>query len=339
MKSRSFWIGACAAAGMLVLILDSQTALKGMREGIELCLRTLVPSLFPFFFLSILLTGSLLGSKLKIFRPIGQLCGIPAGAESLLAVGLLGGYPVGAQNVALAYHSGSLSKFDAERMLAFCNNAGPAFLFGIVGAAFDSDWIPWALWGIHMLSALIVGMAFGPNARCGTVVVQHTSISMTEALQKSLSVMAQVSGWVILFRMLLTYLNRWFLWLLPTEANVIFSGILELSNGCVQLRNLENEGFRFVAASVMLALGGICVCFQTSSVAKGLRLKYYFPGKLLQAALSFLMALCVQRFLPTAQRCTVSPVLIAGILLFALILVQFLRKRQNNSSIPAPIGV
>ena len=42
---------ACTAAalGMLVLILDSKTALAGAREGIDLCIRTVIPSLFPFF--------------------------------------------------------------------------------------------------------------------------------------------------------------------------------------------------------------------------------------------------------------------------------------------------
>lgn len=338
MRSRDFWTGLGAAAGMLVLILDSQTALAGMRDGIELCLRTLIPSLFPFFFLSVLLTGNLLGSRIKIMRPIGQLCGIPEGAESLLAVGLLGGYPVGAQNVALAYESGSLSKTDAQRLLSFCSNAGPAFLFGIVGAAFDSPWIPWALWAVHMASALIVGMAGNCNAG-RSAAVHRTPVSLTGALQKALSVMAQVSGWVIIFRMLLTYLDRWFLWLLPNDAKILLSGILELSNGCIQLRELENEGLRFLTAAVLLALGGLCVCFQTSSVAKGLSLKYYFPGKLLQAVLSVLMAMCMQSILPLSQKYTVSPFFIALLLLCSLILVWFLRKQQNSSRIPAPVVV
>lgn len=339
MKSRNFWMGVTAAAGMLVLILDSRTALDGMREGIDLCLRTLVPSLFPFFFLSILLTGSMLGHSARVLEPIGQLCGIPAGAVSVLAVGLLGGYPVGAQNIALAYESGTLSRADAERMLAFCNNAGPAFLFGIVGAAFDAAWIPWALWGIHMVSALLVGIL----SNCGncrtSVSIRQNPLSLTAALQKSLSVMAQVAGWVVLFRMLLTYLEHWFLWMLPTGVQVLISGILELSNGCVRLRELENEGARFLAASGMLALGGVCVCFQTCSAAKGLRLKAYFPGKLLQTVLGMLLAIGAQQLLPADRRCAVAPGWLAVILLLALVLIQILRKQQNSSSIPAAVGV
>ena len=339
MNSRRSWAGFLAAAGMLVLILDAQTAIAGMRSGIELCLRTLIPSLFPFFILSILLTGNLLGSRSKILRPVGWLCGIPEGAESLMAVGFLGGYPVGAQNVALAYRRGSLSRSDAERMLAFCNNAGPAFLFGIVGAAFDSHWIAWSLWGIHIASALTVAMAVRPAAAGAAVRIPEKSVTLPQALQQSLTVMAQVCGWVVVFRMLLTYLDRWFLWLLPGEAKIILSGMLELSNGCVQLRSLENEGLRFIAAAGLLSLGGLCVCFQTSSVTQGLSLRAYFPGKLLQAAVSVLMSLCVQGLFPAAYRCTIPPALIVLTLLFALAALHFLRRSQNSSSIPQPIGV
>ena len=39
--------------GMLALILDGRTAIEGARQGIGLCLRTVIPSLFPFFVLSI----------------------------------------------------------------------------------------------------------------------------------------------------------------------------------------------------------------------------------------------------------------------------------------------
>ncbi len=95
MKRRNFWTGICVSLGMLALILDGRTAIEGARQGIELCLRTVIPSLFPFFVLSILLTSSLLGSSLIVLRPLGRLFGMPEGAESLLIPAFLGGYPVG----------------------------------------------------------------------------------------------------------------------------------------------------------------------------------------------------------------------------------------------------
>ena len=76
-------------AAILILIFDSKTALLGAREGLTLCSYTVIPSLFPFLVLSILLTDALSGSSLRLFKPIGKLCKMPEGSESLILIGLL----------------------------------------------------------------------------------------------------------------------------------------------------------------------------------------------------------------------------------------------------------
>ena len=91
MVSRRILPGVVAALGILILILDSKTALRGAAESIDLCVRTVIPSLFPFFLLSGILVKSLMGNKFPLLRPIGRLLGIPEGAESLLISGFLGG--------------------------------------------------------------------------------------------------------------------------------------------------------------------------------------------------------------------------------------------------------
>lgn len=287
---------------MLALILDARTALDGANEGIRLCLYSVIPSLFPFLVLSALLTGALIGTKGSFPRPIGQLCGIPEGAEALLAVGLLGGYPVGAQNIAQLYRDGKLSKGDAERMLGFCNNAGPAFLFGIVASHFSQPQAGWMLWIIHILSAKFVGMLL-PGSSTGKVcsgVRPHTNLS--GAMSQSIRVMGQICGWVVLMRVLISFLEKWLLWLFPVEVQVLLSGLLELTNGCCSLNLIDSEELRFIVASVMLSFGGICVLMQTASVTGSLGLGMYLPGKLLQTAISLLLTVLAIEFgvLPVA---------------------------------------
>ncbi len=41
---------------------------------------------------------------------------------------------MGAKSVIALYENGTCSKVEAERLLSFCTNSGPAFIFGIVGA-------------------------------------------------------------------------------------------------------------------------------------------------------------------------------------------------------------
>lgn len=339
MERRRLLSALGASAGMLILILDGKTALLGAAEGIELCIRTLIPSLFPFFVLSGILTDSLLGQDIRLLRPLGKLCRIPIGSEFLLAIGMLGGYPVGAQNIAQAHRSGSLSKEDAQRILAFCNNAGPAFLFGIIGPAFGHARVPWLLWGVHILSAVAVGalLPAGQTQPCKSC--KQKTLSLSQYLERALRVMAVVCGWVVLFRMTLTFLDRWILWAFPKTVQIFLAGLLELSNGCIQLNGIESEGLRFLIASILLACGGLCVTFQTVSVTGGLSKHLYFRGKLLQTAFSSLLAMLVQVFFPAEDRMEFPPLVFLLLTALCILLSTSLHRSKKSSSIPVPVGV
>ncbi len=284
---RGIWAG-CA---ILILILDTKTALSGAVTGLQLCLNVIIPSLFPFVFLSGILNCFLLGKKSVILTPLNRLCKIPRGSESLLLLGFLGGYPVGAQAIAQAYQERQLSAIAAKRMLGFCNNAGPAFLFGMFSVIFSRPLVPWILWTVHIFSALMVGFLLPGEQALICQIGKPQPITIHKALQNALKVISVICGWVILFRIIISFCYKWFLWLLPVETQVLLSGFLELSNGCVMLRQVPEESIRFLLACPMLAFGGICVGMQTASVTAELGSGYYFPGKVLQALFSLLFAI------------------------------------------------
>lgn len=333
MKKQCLPTAAAAAIGMLVLIFDGKTALSGASDGVNLCLTTLIPSLFPFFLLSTMLTGALSGQTIRLLRPIAAACKIPKGAESLLAIGVLGGYPVGAQNVALLHHTGQLSKEQAARMITFCNNAGPAFIFGVLGSMFSDSKIPWLLWLIHIASALLVGMLLPGSRAEDSVQALSRPITMTDALTQAVKVMALVCGWVVLMRLILAFLERWFLCLVPPVVRVVVAGFLELSNGCVRLARIENEGLRFILASAMLAAGGVCVTLQTASVAQEIPLLLYFPGKLLQCGISILLSCAFQFVFPAQMRqnCSGITPFVAVFCFLCFLLLKNIEKRTGIS--------
>ena len=107
-------------------LIDAQAIVNGAKEGIHMALTVVIPSLFPFIFLCALSLQEITKNPLKFLRPVEKLCGIPRGSGILLLLGLIGGYPVGAQNVFKAYENRMIARNDAERMLGFCNNAGQA---------------------------------------------------------------------------------------------------------------------------------------------------------------------------------------------------------------------
>lgn len=290
---KTFSVGLFASLGLLMLILDSKTALLGAQEGVALCIRSLIPSLFPFIMLTNQLISGLGGTSTHLLRPLGKLLGIPSGGESIFLAGILGGYPTGAQMVHQAWSQGQLSKEDARRMLGFCNNAGPAFLFGILAPFFSSQTDLWLLWAIHILSAVIAGLLLPGKSDREMPKLQYQRPAVTAVLKRSVAVMGYICGWVVLFRVLFSFCSRWFLWIFPPEVQVGVYGIMELAGGCCSLNYVGNEAIRFVICSGVLAFGGLCVAMQTASVTGSLGMGQYFAGKAIQTVSSIWLSLCV----------------------------------------------
>ena len=322
-----------AALGIAVLILDGSTAINGARTGLELCLQTILPTLFPFLFLSSILTSSLSVTNQKCGRVLCLLYGIPRGSEGILLTGLLGGYPVGAKCIGEAVVARQLSNEDGERMLVFCNAAGPAFLFGITGSIFSQRWVPWCLWGIHLLSGLCVARLLHKDAINAVKPISMPRPSITLQLRGSIRVMGEICGWVILMRTIITVAQKWCLCYLPVPLQILAAGILELSNGCISLAQVQNPGLRFLLCSVLLGFGGLCVLLQTRSVASVVSQRKYLPGKCLQAMISFITAYTAQYLIfDTNQRVSFPWLLFIAILTLCVIII-YLQIKQKNGGI------
>ncbi len=330
---QKIWTSIAGAVGMLLLILDTRTAFNGAKDAIELCLRTVIPSLLPFFVFSTLLTSGLTGMNLRILKPFGALLRIPKGAEPIFLVGALGGYPTGAHAVADGFTSGQISKQDARRMLGFCSNAGPSFLFGIAGLCFTSPERPWILWSIHLLSALLTGMLLPGGSRNVTTLSRNKAVTLPAALKRSLQTTAQVCGWIVIFRVLLAFLQRWFLWLFPPIHQILTHGFLELTIGCLSLVLMESEGLRFILCAGFLAFGGLCITMQTMSVTAPVGMGMYLPGKLLQMLISILLAAVYQQFAFSGDAiCHANLAFYLFLMAIGGILLLFLKKREKSCS-------
>ena len=315
---------ACTAAalGMLVLILDSRTATQAAAGGMELCIRAVIPSLFPFFLLSGFLTGNLQGGKwiAKLFR-------CPRNCGSLLLTGFLGGYPVGARLAAQEYHRKHITKAQADKLLMFCSQAGPSFLFGITAGRLGNPHLTWLLWIILLLSALSVAWLMPANSESQSKKMEGKKMTLTDAMYAAIKAMAIVCGWVVVFSVLMAFLKRWLFWLLPESAQVLLCGLLELTNGCLMLERIHNPLPRLLVASVILNFGGICVLMQTASVTEGLSLRRYLLGKILQSGFSVLYTLCFMGF----------PSLLPVV--FLIFFGRNLIISRNTSSNPVKLGV
>ncbi len=151
-------IVSAMAAGVLLfgMILYAPAAAAGVRDGLRIAAETALPALFPFFVAGSLMVRTGLSAAVGrvMARPFHYLYGLPGAGASALALGLLGGYPVGVQVTVQMFQAGQLERAEAERLLGFVNCSGPAFLVGMCGAAVcGSVQAGFLLYAVHVAAA------------------------------------------------------------------------------------------------------------------------------------------------------------------------------------------
>ena len=289
-KGKQYTAVIISCACMFFCIIDSKVVLSGAKEGIEICINSVIPSLFPLFVISGYLCSRLNDISVLPLKRLGRACGIPEGCESVLLLGFLSGYPVGAQSVSQLYEDRKISKDTAQRMLAFCSNAGPSFIFGILSGLFRNPIIPWVLWGIHIISALFVAISLPGKCFKNAESAKSNPLSLPQSLERAVRSVAAACGWIILFRVISEILTKRPLATNTTILTAILTGILELTNGCLRLSDVALPEYRFLISSGLLAFGGVCVYMQTRSAVGNLSCVTYFFGKLMQCSASLVIS-------------------------------------------------
>lgn len=251
---------------------------------------------------------------------MGPLFRLNGNCAAALVLGLIGGYPVGAKTAAELYQKGLCSKGEAERMLGFCNNSGPAFLLGVVGVGvFGSAEVGLLLCVVHILTALLVGLLFRfyPAGKTSQAKSSHSSSErphfaqvFTESVKNSFTSLLNVCAFVLLFGILLRLLEN--CGLLGVLAGLLtplgldglwcqrlLGGMLELSNGVAALP-ADTPLVSIPMAAFLLGWGGVSVLCQTMSVVQdsGLSIQPCVVGKLLHGMLSAGLTALLLRLLP-----------------------------------------
>ena len=297
-------------AAVISLILFPEEASHAASESIDMCLDVIVPSLFPFLAVSSIVSG--LGAAERIERiaaPVMRpVFGVSGAASAAFVLGIVGGYPVGAAAAAFLYKKGTVDKPEAERLIAFCNNSGPAFILGTVGAGIFKDSIIGAiLLASHIFSAAAVGFIFGFGHRKGPRSAKTSSCPESirfaplfiKSVRDSFFTIIGICGFVIFFSVILkmfsvTGIIDLFSSLLlklgiePLWFNRLFCGFFEMCSGVSSLAEGGDLRLRMAAASLILGWGGMSIHLQTISVLSetDLRMSKYFIGSLLKGIIS-----------------------------------------------------
>lgn len=319
----------------LCLIIFSRSNLPAAKSGLKLWANAVVPSLFPFFVATELLSYtniiSLLGSYLNcIMRP---LFNVPGEGSFPFIMGIISGYPTGAKIVSKFKEEGVCNSVEAERLLAFTNNSGPLFIVGTVGIAlFGNIEIGILLLITHILSCITVGFIFR-FWKCNTSSSSSSLTSFTSSTNPAISfsslgkiigtsitnathTVVLIGGFVVIFSVIISIINSSGILALlcniltpifnvlkinPEFSSGFISGLIELTNGVNIVSTIPEKAIsiNIIFCAFLLGFGGFSVILQVFSIVSeaNISIKPYVIGKLLQAIFASLYTyLLIQNF-------------------------------------------
>ncbi len=276
---------------LLILFLTNTTIIRSsMQEALLLSYLSVVPSVFPFSVLSGYLMGTLYsGNEPAPLRMIGVLLGLPAGGGSCFLLGALCGFPLGARCVADGYRNGLFSKKEAERMLMFCNNTGPAFLVGGVGSMFGSTVLGWSLYAIQLSLSVLTAVVTRRKAQNKLPVPKLSSpVSFVSCVSKGVDATLTVLGFVLFFSACIGILEAY----LPSFLLLPLACLMEISSAA----NLASAvPYGAVWAAFAVCFSGASVHLQSAAVMSDTDLSMlpYLLGKCLQGLLGGMLAFVI----------------------------------------------
>lgn len=270
-----------------ILIIVNPTICKnGVINGILICGRVIIPSLFPFTMCVLFIMKSGVAEKFSFLSPLTKrFFGLSGENFSLFLLSLIGGYPVGARLIKEAYQNDRLTKEEARVMLGFCVNAGPAFIIGAVGSGvLGSKKIGVFLFLSHILSSVVlcfISRFFKPLSKTRkrkAVIKISASDNFVLSTADAASSVISICSFVILFSAINAYIEALSA-KFPYITNLLF--FTEVTNGILYTDNIYTISF-------LLGLGGFCVLCQVLSCTREIGVNYlpFLSFRLLHGLLS-----------------------------------------------------
>ncbi len=277
-------------------------AKNGVIKGLEICLHTIIPSLFPFMALSTYIVKSnILSPFYKILSfPSKILFKQPPCATSVIIMSMVGGFPIGIKMANDLYTSNQITKEQAQRLCLFCMNGGPAFVITTVGlsmlGSIKAGIIIYAsLCASAFISGIISSFIADKNqiSQAQTNDISLPLSSLSVAISDSMQSILVICAWVILFSSATSCLKEVHL---GYNVYLTICSLIEVTNGCALLSG--NISISIIAG--LIGFGGFCIHFQVLAFIKNMKMKYkyFLVSRILNGVFSAIFTQFLTMFFP-----------------------------------------
>lgn len=271
---------------LVAMVAQPQTYMQETLNALIVWATVLLPSLLPFVLYTKFLTMlGMIDPISKLFAPFTKKFYNVGGISSFVyLMSIMSGYPVGAKLTSDLYIDGKINRGEAQRLITFCANCGPMFLIGTVGVGLLANKTSgYILLISHFIGALLNGLIYRKYKLDDTTKISNSKTHQTEddALSNSVISSAKsmfiVGAYVVVFFVLIKFLNT----ILPIEQNSIWgaliNGFLEITHGCKDISTLAlSNNLKTILCCFVASFGGIATGLQSITFLKKIDMKFCF---------------------------------------------------------------
>lgn len=311
---------------LILLIIYPSSSLKAAKDGINLWLFVVVPSLLPFFIINDMLASLKVPENIgTLFSPVAKKLFNTSGYGAYAFImSIFSGYPSGARIVSTLIEDKKITHLEAEKILTFSSTSGPLFIIGAVGSGMLSNTIAgYILFISHIIGSILNGVFSRfffkktPDIKPNTSSFGLNNFKesfITKGISSSLVTCGYIGGYIILFCVVIELIRNIhffdFVKNLLLSLN-IFSGelvsnfiilcesIIEVSNGSKIIASSELVfSNKLILLSFLIAFSGLGVVGQVSGILSKFKLnmKKYVLFKFTHGIFSSVVCFLILKF-------------------------------------------
>lgn len=302
-------------AVMFIIISNPARFSTGTISGLKLFVFSVLPGLFPFMFLTKLLTE--VGTVFKVTSKCNKFSYalFGTGGVSLYAftMSIISGYPIGARIIGDFHNKQLADSRDATIMSAFCTTSGPIFVIGTIGTImFKNFSFGIVLYISHIVSSLLLGIIVGQitklkrKAKIDYILPSPSKAEggnlINDCLVSTINSLFVVGAYITLFYLIAEIFDALCVFdglcsllspiLCPiglSKAHIkgVIYGLLEVTRGASTLSKVSGR-LSMALTSFILSFSGMSIIMQSMAFLKpaGVKTYKFISFKLLHAVLS-----------------------------------------------------
>ena len=280
---------------LIILIIFPKTVSESVGITLIMCIKSIIPSLFPFSVISDLFLTLISNRTNYIIKKISPLFNISPVSFKIFLLSFFCGYPIGGKMVLNLYENRKITEKEKDKLIIFANNAGPGFIISVLGGVlFQNAKIGIIIYISHILASISFGIlvSFLPVKTTESVFNKEEKTDFLNALSLSIknstASMINICGVICFFSCVITLID-----LIPFINTFKYKGIIfsffEMTNA-VKYISMSSLSLRLKVSlsAFCVTFGGFCVFMQLKTYSDKIKTASYFLGKLLCGIFAFI---------------------------------------------------